>query len=149
LRHLVSDLRYAARRLAASPGFTIAAVATIAIGVGINTAIFTVANALAFRALPVPEPGEIVGVGQTIEGVERRVFGATIMFSTAEYRTYRDSAQTLSGLVGFSAEYRATLGGEAPQSIGGALVIGGAVAARVLPARGASRADPNTLLHYE
>jgi predicted permease len=122
LRHLVNDLQYAARRLAASPGFTIAAVAMIAIGVGINTGIFTVLNALAFRALPVPEAGELVGVGQTIEGVERRVFGATIMFSTAEYRTYRDSAETLSELVGFSTEYRATLGGEAPQSIGGALV---------------------------
>src|SRR5687768_7343076 len=120
MRHLANDLRHAARRLAASPGFTIAAVATIAIGVGVNTGIFTVLNALAFRALPVPEARELVGLGQTIEGVERGVFGAEIMFSTAEYRTYRDSADTLAGLVGFSTEYRATLGGAAPQSIGGA-----------------------------
>ena len=122
MQHLVSDLRYAARRLAASPGFTIAAVATIAIGVGINTGIFSVLNGFAFRALPVPEGGEIVGLGQTIEGVERRVYGAPIMFSTAEYRVYRDSAKTLAGLAGYSTEYRVTLGGEAPQSIGGALV---------------------------
>jgi predicted permease len=122
LRHLANDLRYAARRLSASPGFTLAAVATIAIGVGINTGIFSVLNGVAFRNLPVPESDEIVGIGQTIEGIERRVFGATIMFSTAEYRAYRDSAQTLSGLVGFSTEYRVTLGGESPTRIGGALV---------------------------
>lgn len=122
MRHLVNDLHYAARRLAASPGFTVAAVATIAIGVGINTGIFTVLNALALRPLPVPAADEIVGLGQTIEGVDRRVFGASIMFSTAEYRTYRDSAETLAGLVGFSTEYVVTLGGEMSQRIGGALV---------------------------
>jgi predicted permease len=122
LRYLANDLRYAARRLAASPGFTMAAVATIAIGVGINTGIFTVLNGVALRALPVPEAGEIVGLGQTIDGVERRMYGAEIMFSTSEYRVYRDNAATLAGLAGYSTEYRVTLGGEAPQSIGGALV---------------------------
>src|ERR1044071_5246447 len=122
LRHLINDLRYAARRLGASPGFTVAAVATIAIGVGINTGIFSVLNGIAFRALPVPQPAEIVGLGQAVDGAERRFFGATIMFSTDEYRTYRDSAQTLSGLIGFSTTIHATLGGDSPQQIGGALV---------------------------
>ncbi|HZF29562.1 MAG TPA: ADOP family duplicated permease [Gammaproteobacteria bacterium] len=122
LMHLVNDLRHAARRLCASPGFTAAAVATIAIGVGINTGIFSVLNAVAFRPLPVPESGEIVGLGQLVDGTERYFYGARIMFSTDEYRTYRDSARTLSGLVGFSTSYYVTLGGESPQQIAGAFV---------------------------
>ncbi|RPI64243.1 MAG: ABC transporter permease [Lysobacterales bacterium] len=122
LLHLANDLRYAARRLAASPGFTVATVATIAIGVGVNTGIFSVLNGLALRDLPVPDSGELVGIAQTIEGVERTAYGSSSMFSTAEYRTYRDSSTTLAGLVGFSTSVRATLGGEVPQRIGGALV---------------------------
>jgi predicted permease len=120
--HLFSDLRYAARRLLASPGFTAAAVATIAIGVGVNTGVFSVLNSLAFRDLPVPEPGELVGIAQIVEGVERTAYGSSSMFSTAEYRAYRDEARTLTGLVGFSTSIPATLGGEAPQRIAGALV---------------------------
>jgi len=122
LLNLVNDLRHAARRLSTSRGFTIAAVLTIAIGVGINTGIFSILNSIALRNLPVPAAGELVGMGQTVEGIERRVYGATIMFSTAEYRTYRASAKTLSGLIGYSTEFRVTLGGESPQNIGGALV---------------------------
>ncbi|HSC17119.1 MAG TPA: hypothetical protein VLI71_18455, partial [Gammaproteobacteria bacterium] len=62
--HLLSDLRYAARRLLASPGFTAAAVATIAIGVGINTGIFSVLSGFALRELPAPEADELVSIHQ-------------------------------------------------------------------------------------
>ena len=57
MRHLLDDLRYAARRLAATLGFTAAAVVTIALGVGINTGIFSVFNGLALRDLPAPHAG--------------------------------------------------------------------------------------------
>src|SRR5688572_30859765 len=100
--HLVSDLRYAARCLLASPGFSAAAVATIAIGVGINTGIFSVLNGFALRDLPVPAAGELVSVYQRIEGIERRVQSARSMLSAAEYETYRDNAETLTGLAAFS-----------------------------------------------
>jgi putative ABC transport system permease protein len=120
--HLLSDLRYAARRLLASPGFSAAAVATIAIGVGINTGIFSVLNGFALRDLPVPAAGELVSVYQRIEGIRRRVQGARSMLSAAEYETYRDNAETLSGLVAFSGPMNVTLGGETPQEISGTLV---------------------------
>ncbi|HJR68805.1 MAG TPA: ABC transporter permease [Gammaproteobacteria bacterium] len=121
LANLINDLRYAARRLSDSPGFTAAAVATIAIGVGINTAIFSVLNGFALRELPAPDADELVSVYQTLEGAGRRG-GGSGYFSVAEYEAYRDGAETLSGLVAYSRSMTATLAGESPQEISGALV---------------------------
>jgi len=78
LLHLWDDFRYAARRLRVSPGFAAAAVLTIALGVGINTGIFSVLNGLALRELPAPDADELVSIHQIIEGegIQRFVSGA-------------------------------------------------------------------------
>ena len=57
LEPLVRDLRYAFRMLRKTPGFTATALVTLAVGIGVNTAVFTVVNALLLKPLPFPEPG--------------------------------------------------------------------------------------------
>ncbi len=62
------DLRYAARVLRRSPGFAIAAIASLAIGIGANIALFTVADALLFRPLPVHRPEQLVFLNRAGDG---------------------------------------------------------------------------------
>src|SRR5262245_62529232 len=59
---LIQDLRYAVRKLAAAPAFTLAAVATLAIGTGATTAIFSTVNATLLRPLPFPHPEDLIAL---------------------------------------------------------------------------------------
>jgi predicted permease len=123
LSNLWSDIRYAVRTLRRNPGFAAAAVAPIALGIGINTGLFSILNSVALRPLPTPQSAELVSVHQEFRGVrERRVHGARSLFSLPEYRAYRDATQTLSGVMAYSWSWTATLGGQSAQEITGVLV---------------------------
>jgi putative ABC transport system permease protein len=61
----MQDLRYALRQLAKTPGFTVVALLTLALGIGLNTSMFSVLNVLLFRALPYPDSGRLVRVFRT------------------------------------------------------------------------------------
>ena len=122
LERLARDIRFAVRTLRKAPGFTIVAVLTIAIGVGVNTGIFTVLNAAAFRPLNLPDADRLVTISQSFEGHFRRnVHGAPSLASYAEYRAYRDDSHVFSGVLAYAPDVEATLGGDRPQALVGTL----------------------------
>src|SRR5688572_26164538 len=88
---LMRDLRHAARRLARTPVFTLATVLTLALGIGANTAIFSVVDAVLLKPLPFAEPDRLVGLWQTAPGVNITDLSASI----ADYVTYREESRTL------------------------------------------------------
>jgi putative ABC transport system permease protein len=89
----MSDLRFALRQLLKNPGFTIVAVLTLALGIGANTAIFTVINTVLLRSLPVTNPHELVQVAVGVGSGQ-----PNYTFSHPSYERLRDNGKSLSGL---------------------------------------------------
>jgi len=91
------EIRYALRQLRHSPGFTAAAVLSLALGIGANTAIFTLLDQLLLRKLPVPHPEQIVGL--TWEGQHYGTNMGGDSLSYPAYRDFRDRNQVFSGVL--------------------------------------------------
>jgi predicted permease len=119
---LFRDIHYGIRSLLKRPGFTAIAVLTLALGIGVNTSVFTLFYSLALRPLPVKDPGEIANVYQTFEGqLSRRVEGNIALLSYPEYLSYRDKTQAFSGLIAH-AKTPLTLSGNESEKVHGLLV---------------------------
>ena len=71
MRNLISHLRHTIRRLAKSPGFTITAILILGLGIGGNTAIYSVIEAVLLKPLPYPRPERLVQVYQAYQSFER------------------------------------------------------------------------------
>jgi predicted permease len=91
---LARDLRLALRGMRRRPGFTLAVVLTLALGIGANTAIFGVVNGVLLKPLPYPDGGELVSIKHTAPG-----FGvADLRMSASQYFTYREEGRVFQHL---------------------------------------------------
>jgi len=92
---LIQDLRYGLRRLTRSPGFTIVALLSLALGIGANTAIFSLVNTALLRPLPVEGPEQLVSLTNAVEN--RR----SPTFSYPNYKDFRDRNDVFDGLLAY------------------------------------------------
>jgi putative ABC transport system permease protein len=116
IEDLAQDLRYGARMLAKNPGFTLIAVLTLALGIGANTAIFSVVNGVLLRQLPYEKPEQLALIWEKGFGMNQ------LPVSASEFRDYRDQTQSFSSLAAFdTADFNLT-GGELPERVPGAQV---------------------------
>src|ERR1700691_474661 len=92
----MKNLHYALRMLAKSPGFTAIAVLTLALGIGANTAIFTVANALLLRPLPYQDPDHLVRIATASAG--------GVYVSLPYFTVLSEHNRSFSGIAAYQAE---------------------------------------------
>jgi len=126
LSGVLQDIRYAGRMLRKSPGFAAILILTLALGIGTNTAIFTILNSAALRLLPVPDADQLVTVGQNVHSanggpVHRNVQDDDSFVSYSEFRAYEKENRVFSGLLAYSPFTETTLVRNKPEPIMGAL----------------------------
>jgi len=113
---LRQDVRYGARMLAKKPAFSIVAVITLALGIGANTAIFSVVNAVLLRALPYHNAARLVLISSTSTAEDRDGL------SVPEAQEFQSQMPSLEGLAGFQSQSVNLTGGERPERVRGAFV---------------------------
>ncbi|HEV8215164.1 MAG TPA: ABC transporter permease [Gemmatimonadaceae bacterium] len=117
---LVSDIRFAFRSLAKSRTFTIVALLSLALGIGANVTVFSLVNALAFRALPFPEANRLVDLHEF--SATKLCSGCGVGTSYAGFVDWRANARSFSQMGAYIERPFNISGTEAAERVGGALV---------------------------
>jgi len=119
LENLIADVRFALRWLRRSPGFTAVAIVSLAIGIGFNTALFTIVDAVVFRPLPVAQPDRLAEIYTTSPDGD--------LYATSSYPDYLDfkaQSHTFSDIIGYSPIIAAVASGDRPRMALGEVVTG-------------------------
>jgi putative ABC transport system permease protein len=101
LESVWQDIRHALRMMRRAPGFTIIAVLSLALGIGANTAIFTLIDTLMLRLLPVQDPEQLLELMQKYPGEPR----GNSSWTQKDYEHFRDNNHVFSGLTGFASSH--------------------------------------------
>src|SRR5262245_45463793 len=112
----MQDLTYGFRQLRRNPGFTLIAVATIALGIAANTAVFSVMNAVLFAKPPYSDPDRLLTVWQSYPAMGEVRGGA----SAAEYLDYRNRNSTFQSLAGYERQSFDLTGDDQPERVSAA-----------------------------
>src|SRR5690349_9312941 len=120
LNSLLRDARYAARNLRRNPGFTVVSVLALALGIGANSAIYTVVNSVLLQPLRFPDSKQLVVVR------ERNLKAGFPSFSLSpgNYLGYRDQNRSFSGIAAFTGGGLNLSGGVEPERLRGVRVTG-------------------------
>src|SRR5262249_5305669 len=113
LETLWQDVRYGLRMLRKNPGFTAVAIATLGLGIGANSAIFTVVNSVLLRPLAYEDPGRLMDVFNSAPAKGLPHFGA----SPPDFRTLRQQNHTLAGLSAFYPAHYNLTGADRPERL--------------------------------
>jgi predicted permease len=168
MQTLLQDLRYAVRQLRKSPGFTLTAIITLALGIGANTAIFTLVQGILLRSLPVADPSQLYRIGDTddccVEGGfpgDANDTGDFSIFSTDLYQYLQKNTPEFEQLAAVQAGqwgWSVRRGSALPKSLHGEFVSGnffatlglGPYSGRVLNERDdTAGAAPVTVISYK
>jgi hypothetical protein len=153
---LTQDLRSAVRTLRRSPGFTLVVVVTLALGVGVNTAIFRVVKEVLLQPLPYADFSRVVLIDQQASSTGSGL--SPLPFSVPELEAYRRSSQTLESMVEYHSMPFTLLGDGVPERVDTGVVsasffdvlrVRPLVGRTFLPGEDAVGAEPVLLLGYE
>ncbi len=112
----MQDVRYALRSLARSPGFAVVALLTLALGIGANTAIFSVVHGVLMRPLPYPDADRLVTLA------ERNLRGGAMPVAWPNLRDWRAESESFEALAAYSPTSLTVVGGQEPLRVHGAPV---------------------------
>ncbi|HKE60605.1 MAG TPA: ABC transporter permease [Pyrinomonadaceae bacterium] len=121
LHSLIQDIRYGIRTLKKQPAFTCVVVLTLALGIGVNTAIFSVVNAVLLRPLPFPHSDQLV----TVTMANPRLGGDNLPLSVADFLDWRAQNQAFQDLAAYTDNWFSLTGSGEPQRLKGVWVTAG------------------------
>src|ERR1035441_3513861 len=139
---MLFDIRYALRTLARNPGFALVAILTLALGIGANTAIFTIFNGVLLHPLPYPQPERLVAVQEVVPKFDK--YGPTLPVNSWHFREWRKQNRSFDQLALLSGvDFTLTSAGE-PERL-----LGARVSSSLFPMLGVQAAIGRTFLEEE
>ena len=117
LERFWQDLHYSVRMLRKNPGFAAAAILSLALGIGANTAIFSLLNAVLFRPLPVADPQQLVQFTNTLPLWETGSGIARDLYAYPQLERFQSHSKTLSGIFGWTGLGRVNVGSHGTSGI--------------------------------